>query len=112
MVERLHRQLKALLTSRSDRIPWVHNLPLILLGIRSALNQDLGYTAADMVFGTTLPLPGDIFRLRRRSPICVPAIPTDATTWCSLNWQQRFHSSRCTQAFIRRGAIKPPLTSA
>lgn len=35
-------------------------LPVVLLGIRSAL-KDLGYTAAEMVYGQPLRLPGELF---------------------------------------------------
>nr|VZI15309.1 unnamed protein product [Spirometra erinaceieuropaei] len=46
MVERFHRQLKTA-------------LPLALLGIRAAPKSDLGCSAAELVFGTILRLPGE-----------------------------------------------------
>ena len=36
-------------------------LPLVLLGIRTALKEDLGCTAAELVYGTTVWLPGTFF---------------------------------------------------
>lgn len=36
-------------------------LPLVLLGIRTALKEDIASTAAEMVYGTTLRLPGEFF---------------------------------------------------
>ena len=36
-------------------------LPLILLGIRTALKTDLNSSVAEMVYGTTLRLPGQFF---------------------------------------------------
>ena len=36
-------------------------LPLVLLGIRTALKEDTSSTAAEMVYGTTLCLLGEFF---------------------------------------------------
>ena len=61
MVERFHRQLKAALKSHPDLSRWCRNLPLVLLGIRSAIKEDIGCTSAELVYGTTLRLPGSYF---------------------------------------------------
>ena len=61
MVERFHRQLKASLKCHSQPEHWVDILPLVLLGIRSSLKEDLHCSAAEMVYGTTLRLPGMFF---------------------------------------------------
>lgn len=61
MVERFHRQLKAAQKSHSEGSDWSKSLPLVLLGIRSALKEDIGCTAAELVYGTTLRLPGSYF---------------------------------------------------
>ncbi|XP_064469800.1 uncharacterized protein YagA-like [Ornithodoros turicata] len=60
-VERFHRQLKASLIARQAEVTWVDHLPIVLLGIGSALKQDLSCSAAELVFGTTLHLPGDFW---------------------------------------------------
>jgi hypothetical protein len=59
MVERLHRQLKAALMAHGDTIHWVDTLPLVLLGLRCSVKADLGFSSAELVYGTTLKLPGD-----------------------------------------------------
>jgi hypothetical protein len=59
MVERLHRQLKAALMAHGDTIHWAESLPLVLLGLRSSVKVDLGCSSAELVYGTTLKLPGD-----------------------------------------------------
>ena len=41
MVERFHRQLKAALKAQHNPASWVDALPLVLLGIRTALKEDL-----------------------------------------------------------------------
>ncbi|CAH8821528.1 unnamed protein product [Trichobilharzia szidati] len=58
MVERLHRQLKAGL-SAANNTHWTESLPLVLLGIRNALKTDAGCTTSELVYGTTLRLPGE-----------------------------------------------------
>ena len=61
LVERFHRQLKASLKSQPDTTRWAEALPLVLLGIRTAYKQDVMCTAAELVYGTTLRLPGEFF---------------------------------------------------
>ena len=67
MVERFHRQLKAALKAQHNPASWVDALPLVLLGIRTALKEDLSATTAEMVYGTTLRLPGELFYTHRFS---------------------------------------------
>ena len=61
LVERFHRQLKASLKSQNDPTHWTESLPLVLLGIRTAYKSDVHCTAAELVYGTTLRLPGEFF---------------------------------------------------
>jgi cleavage and polyadenylation specificity factor subunit 1 len=119
LVERFHRTLKAAIRAHECE-PWPELVPLVLLGIRSTLKQDLKCSPAEMVFGTTLRLPGEFFsepaaqnldapayarRLRRFMHTVVPAqtrvqerpsfIPADLKT--------------CTHVFIRVDAVRRPL---
>eukprot|EP00117_Sycon_ciliatum_P006580 scpid33650/ scgid10060/ Retrovirus-related Pol polyprotein from transposon 412; Protease; Reverse transcriptase; Endonuclease len=59
LVERFHRQLKAAIKAQPQPHQWVAALPLVLLGIRSSLRTDLGCSSAELVYGSTLRLPGD-----------------------------------------------------
>lgn len=61
LVERTHRQLKAALRARENIINWDMELPFVLLGMRTALKEDLRCTAAELVYGQTLTLPGEFF---------------------------------------------------
>ena len=61
LVEQFHRQLKASLKAHMDPLHWSEKLLLVLLGIRSALKEDLHCTATERVHGTTLHLPGELF---------------------------------------------------
>lgn len=60
MIERFHRALKTALKSYNST-NWTENLPLILLGLRATFKIDINSTPAEMLFGTTLKLPGDFF---------------------------------------------------
>lgn len=60
MVERLHRQLKASIMCHNNA-QWTEVLPLVLLGIRSAWKEDLKSSAAELVYGEPLRLPGEFF---------------------------------------------------
>ncbi|XP_064475549.1 protein NYNRIN-like [Ornithodoros turicata] len=61
LVERCHRQLKAALRSYPSPNNWTEHLPFILLVLRSVIRDDLGCTAAELLYGTTLRLPGEFF---------------------------------------------------
>lgn len=60
MVERLHRQMKAAIMCHSTS-SWSEVLPLVLLGIRSAWKEDVRASAAELVYGEPLRLPGEFF---------------------------------------------------
>ena len=57
LVERMHRSLKTAIKAREES-NWVDSLPLVLLGLRTAFKEDLLASAAEMVYGMTLRLPG------------------------------------------------------
>ena len=56
LVERFHRQLKSALKAQQQSEHWVDALPLVLLGCRTAIKEDLSYTAAELLYGR---LPGE-----------------------------------------------------
>lgn len=57
IVERLHRQLKAAIMCHTTS-QWTEALPLVLLGMRSAWKEDIQASAAELVYGEPLRLPG------------------------------------------------------
>ena len=63
-----HRQLKAALKAQHNPSSWMDALPLMLLGIRTALKEDISSTAAEMVYGTSLRLPGVFLTTSIHSP--------------------------------------------
>lgn len=60
LVERFHRQLKAAIICHAND-SWVESLPLVLLGIRSAVKDDLRASSAELLYGEALRLPGEFF---------------------------------------------------
>ena len=59
MVERFHRQLKAAIMAHESPNPWTITLPSVLLGVRSAVWELSGRSSAEMIYDTTLRLPGE-----------------------------------------------------
>ncbi|GFN78116.1 Pol polyprotein [Plakobranchus ocellatus] len=70
LVERLHRTLKAPLKARLQGPNWADELPWILLGLRTAPKEDIGSSAAEIVYGTPLTVPGEFID---PSAKCVPS---------------------------------------
>ena len=127
MVERLHRQLKAAIMCHTNST-WLDALPLALLGIRSAFKSDLQTTAADLVYGEPLRLPGEMF-----APIPANKNITDPSEFINRLHRQMdnlrptpaaSHQHKkvfvfkelatCTHVFLRddrlRGALQAPYT--
>ena len=61
-VERWHRSLKTALMCRGNTMHWVSELPSALLGLRASLRHDTQISAAEMVYGEIIRLPGDFFQ--------------------------------------------------
>ena len=124
MVERFHRQLKAAIMAHESLNPWTITLPAVLLGVRSAVKERLGRSAAEMIYGTTLRLPGEFTKqytvdantdlenysdkLRvamSRLRLCPPRDTQQHNIF------QFKEIATCTHVFLRRIAIAPPLTA-
>ena len=124
MVERFHRQLKAAIMAHESPDPWTITLPAVLLGVCSAVKKRLGRSAAEMIYGTTLRLPGEFTKqytvyantdlesysdkLRiamSRLRLCPPRDTQQHNIF------QYKEIATCTHVFLRRIAIAPPLTA-
>jgi transposase InsO family protein len=120
MVERFHRQLKAALKCHEEG-RWTDNLPWVMLGIRSAWKEDIKATPAELVYGTTIRLPGEYLSppttttdstseyvddLRRRLQILRPVRPTRHGQRNVFVFKDL---ETCSHVFVRHDAVKTPL---
>ncbi|CAA9993988.1 unnamed protein product [Nesidiocoris tenuis] len=119
MVERLHRQLKASIRCHNTE-RWVDVLPIVLLGLRSSLKEDLGCTPAELVYGSSLKLPGDFFEDRPFSTLSHAFLDKLKSTMDTLKPQPiRWHSNSAvfvhpdlksaSHVFVRHGPLRKPL---
>ncbi|XP_062551045.1 uncharacterized protein LOC134216025 [Armigeres subalbatus] len=60
LVERFHRTLKAAIMC-VDAKHWCDKLPLILLGLRSAVREDINCSVAEMIYGQPIRIPGEFY---------------------------------------------------
>ena len=118
LVERFHRQLKNALKSRACGVDWADHLPWVMLGIRAAPKEDSAVSAAEMVFGSPLTLPGQI--------LTEEDVPADSTQERANSAVEKFEAASRSYAevagaapgplataelvYVRRGAVSPPLT--
>ncbi len=67
-VERFHRRLKESLRARLAGSDWPEHLPWVLLGLRAAPREDSGISAAELVYGSPLSLPGQFLTASEPPP--------------------------------------------
>ena len=124
MVERFHRQLKAAIMAHESPNSWTITLPSVLLGVRSAVKELLGRSAAKVIYGTTLRLSEEFTqkytvvahtnldnysdKLRvaiSRLRLCPPHDTHQKNIF------QYKEIDTCTHVFLQRITIAPPLTA-
>ncbi|GFS87177.1 gag-Pol polyprotein [Trichonephila clavipes] len=66
MVERLHRTLKQAIRCQDTK--WTKSLPVVLLGLRACVKEELNASCAEMVFGKTIVLPGEFLKPSSQTP--------------------------------------------
>ena len=122
LVERLHRQLKAAIRAQPDPSRWSEALPLILLGIRSAVRADAECTSTELVYGNTLRLPGEFLVASSNSEAVNPTLyvsrlRTYMSTLRPIPVRQPSAKQvflpvaleKCTHVFVRTDAVRRPL---
>jgi cleavage and polyadenylation specificity factor subunit 1 len=80
LIERWHRSMKTSLEASLDAVnsDWSTQLPWVMLGLRSAIKEDLGCSPAEMVYGDILSLPGEF--VERGSVSFDPSQPVSPAT--------------------------------
>ena len=112
----------ALLKTHPNAIHWTQSLPLVLLGIRTTIKSDLHCTTAELVYGTTLRLPGEFLvtsnlkttpdpstYLTRLKSIMQHTTPAPLRPHPATKSYVSDELLRCTHVFVRHDAIRKPL---
>ncbi|KAL1518322.1 hypothetical protein ABEB36_001961 [Hypothenemus hampei] len=119
IIERWHRSFKAAIKCHGTN-DWVSVLPMVLLGLRTSFKEDIKSTAAEMLYGTSLRIPGEYFISEEMHPnpqIFVEKLREymrtvrSAPTAHHVKKKAFVHKTlyTCTHVFVRVGSIKPPL---
>ncbi|GFS62127.1 transposon Ty3-I Gag-Pol polyprotein [Trichonephila inaurata madagascariensis] len=66
MVERLHRTLKQAISCHDTK--WTESLPVVLLGLRACIKEEINASCAEMVSGKNIVLPGEFFEPSSQTP--------------------------------------------
>ena len=118
MVERLHRTLKAALIARCTDSSWFHQLPWVLLGLRTTPKEGLDVSAAEMVYGDPLVVPAEFFPatntpddLRRLQQIVGKFAPVRTTHRSYRKTYIPKDLSSSEQVFIRTDCHRKPLSA-
>ena len=122
LIERFHRQLKAALKSQLNADHWIDSLPMVLLGICTSLKADIHCSSAELVYGTTLHVPGEFFPGIGHDELADPMsyVTRLQSAMQRLNsppvrkqTQRNVHISQdikcCTHAFVRCDSVRKPL---
>lgn len=119
MVERFHRTLKsALMCKNTNR--WCDELPLVLLGLRTAFREDLKCSSAELLYGQPLRVPGEFFDPPVGSVDRSEFVKTLHDTFANLRPSKANHHTKpkvfvhkdlqtCDQVFVRTDAVKRSL---
>ncbi|GBL87515.1 hypothetical protein AVEN_165134-1 [Araneus ventricosus] len=120
-IERVHRQIKVALMAHCTA-DWVGALPLALFGIRSSIKLDIGASSVELVYGTSLRLPGEFFfrkfqnttqtqtdflvELRRTMQQIRPVPATNHSTNKAFVHPELL---KCSHVFVRVDRVRRPL---
>ncbi|BES92430.1 Angiomotin C terminal [Nesidiocoris tenuis] len=100
---------------------WTSVLPLTLLGLRSALKEDIGASPAEIVYGQTLRLPADFIENSAALPVDANAFvvqlkehmqklrPTQTTHHGEPNVFVPAQLAEASHVFVRTDAVRTPL---
>jgi transposase InsO family protein len=115
MIERCHRRLKEALKAKAAGVSWLDHLPWVLLGMRSSPRDDTAVSAAEMVYGCQLTVPGQ-FNPSTPSPSPtadvpgpLPTPPQTTRTWADVVASPPSHLASADFVYVKRSAIAGPL---
>ncbi|GBL83110.1 hypothetical protein AVEN_165329-1 [Araneus ventricosus] len=119
IVERFHRFLKQSLRCHAST-KWTESIPLVLLGLGTALKEDLQCTSAELVYGSTLKLPAEFFEtpslnvephqfLKNLQNVMDQLKPVSTASHDRQKVSVHPALGTCTHVFVRHYAVKKSL---
>ena len=113
--------MKISLKARLNGSNWRDELPIIMLGIRTSVKEDLNSSAAELVYGTILRLPGEFFHHTNTGAVDYTSFLDRLRDTMSRQRPvpSKHHGKRssyvpgtlqhATHVFVRHDAVKAPL---
>ncbi|GBM95404.1 Retrovirus-related Pol polyprotein from transposon opus [Araneus ventricosus] len=119
IVERFHRHLKSAIKAHENE-KWSELIPIILLGIRTAVKEDLQSSCSELVYGTTLRLPCDMIDVSDIPPCDIEFItdlrhrmqqlnPVATSAHCTDRFYIHPSLKSSSHIFLRVDRVQPPL---
>ncbi|GBN41135.1 hypothetical protein AVEN_223292-1 [Araneus ventricosus] len=119
IVERFHRHLKSAIKAHENE-KWSELTPIILLGIRRAVKEDLQSSCSELVYGTTLRLPCDMIDVLDIPPCDIEFItdlrhrmqqlnPVATSAHCTDRFYIHPSLKSSSHIFLRVDRVQPPL---
>jgi transposase InsO family protein len=117
MVEHLYRQMKEALRARQCVAAWELHLSWVLLGLRAAPKDDANVSAAEVVYGKLLQLPGqavtqDSDAITWQKPEHVEWIPLRPRTYAEVTRGLVNKLADASFVYVRWGPAAGPLAPA
>ena len=119
MVERFHRTLKSAIKCHKNE-NWTNSIPTILFGLRSTIKEDIGFSSAELVYGSPIRLPAEIFNttnsVKSHADFIknlqenfknIKAVPgTNHSNYKTFVFKEL---DTCTHVFVKVDGVKAPL---
>ncbi|GBL76526.1 Transposon Ty3-G Gag-Pol polyprotein [Araneus ventricosus] len=119
IVERFDQHLKSAIKAHENE-KWSELIPIILLGIRTAVKEDLQSSCSELVYGTTLRLPCDMIDVSDIPPCEIEFItdlrhrmqqlnPVATSAHCTDRFYIHPSLKSSSHIFLRVDRVQPPL---
>ncbi|GFY25378.1 pro-Pol polyprotein [Trichonephila clavipes] len=101
MIQRFHRHIKSAIIAHEDA-GWTDILPIVLLGLRPAMKNNLKATSSQLVYGTTLRLPFDLISSESLQTSVTPIYVSKLISMMRKLSPISPDSHSCTKSYVRQ----------